>query len=79
MPLNIRSEDVNRLADTLATRLKISKTEAVRRAREAALRQTDRDVPLIARIRPLQKRVLSYPRTGKKADKAFFDELSGGI
>ncbi len=77
MPLNIRSEDVNRLADTLATRLNISKTEAVRRALEAELRRTDPTVPLIERIRPIQQRVLARPRTGLKADKAFFDDLSG--
>ncbi len=79
MPLNIRSEEVNQLAGALADRLKISKTEAVRRALEAALRRTDRNAPLIERIRPLQEQILSYPRTGKEADKAFFDELSDGI
>ena len=79
MPLNIRSEAVNELADTLAARLKTSKTEAVRRALEAELRRTDRHVPLIERIRPLQDEILSYPRTGKEADKAFFDELSGDV
>ena len=79
MPLNIRSEDVNQLAGTLAARLKTSKTEAVRHALEAALRHTDRKVPLIERIRPLQEEILSYPPTGKEADKAFFDELSGDI
>jgi antitoxin VapB len=79
MPLNIRSEVVNELADALAARLKTSKTEAVRRALEAELRRTDQHVSLSERIRPLQERVLSRPRTGLKADKAFFDELSGDI
>jgi antitoxin VapB len=79
MPLNIRSEAVNELADALAARLKASKTEAVRRALEAELRRTDRNVPLIERIRPLQEEILSYPRTGNEADQAFFDELSGEI
>ncbi|WP_313901732.1 type II toxin-antitoxin system VapB family antitoxin [Methylobacterium sp. J-088] len=30
MPLNIRSEEVNRLAETLASKAGVSKTEAVR-------------------------------------------------
>ena len=41
MPLNIRSEEVNRLADRLAARTRLSKTEAVKRALESELRRVD--------------------------------------
>jgi antitoxin VapB len=77
MPLNIRSEIVNRLADKLAARKQVSKTEAVRMALENELRRLDEAVPLRVRLRPLQDRVARRPATGLDADKAFFDELSG--
>nr|WP_294509983.1 type II toxin-antitoxin system VapB family antitoxin [uncultured Rhodopila sp.] len=77
MPLNIRSETVNELADTLAARLKISKTEAVKQALLAELSRLDQTLSLIERIRPIQNDILSRPRTGLAADTAFFDELSG--
>ena len=76
MPLNIRSETVNRLAEKLAARRHTSKTEAVRSALENELRRLDEAVPLRERLRPLQDRVLSRPTTGLEADKAFYDELS---
>jgi antitoxin VapB len=77
MPLNIRSEIVNQLADRLADRMHVSKTDAVRTALENELRRLDEAVPLRDRLRPLQERVLSQPATGLDADKAFYDELSG--
>jgi len=77
VPLNIRSDVVNQLAKKLATRKRISKTDAVRIALENELRRLDEAVPLRERVRPLQDRVLSWPETGMDADKAFYDELSG--
>jgi antitoxin VapB len=77
MPLNIRSETVNQLAEKLAARKRVNKTDAVRMALENELRRLDEAVPLRDRLRPLQERVLSRPATGLEADKAFYDELSG--
>lgn len=77
MPLNIRSEEVNALAEALATRTHVSKTEAVRTALANELRRLDDAVPLRERIRPIVERVLARPSTGLEADKAFYDELSG--
>ena len=77
MPLNIRSEVVNRLAEKLAARRQVSKTDAVRIALENELRRLDEAVPLRERLRPLQGRVLARPPTGLDADKEFYDELSG--
>jgi antitoxin VapB len=77
MPLNIRSETVNQLAEKLAARARMNKTEAVRMALENELQRLDEAVPLRERLRPLQGRVLSRPATGLEADKAFYDELSG--
>ena len=77
MPLNIRSEEVNQLAEKLAARTGINKTEAVKRALENELRRVEQAVPLRDRLRPLQDRVLARPATGHEADKAFYDALSG--
>ena len=77
MPLNIRSEVVNQLAERLAARKHTNKTEAVRMALENELHRLDETVPLRERLRPLQDLVLRRPATGLEADKAFYDELSG--
>jgi antitoxin VapB len=77
MPLNIRSEEVNRLAERLAVRAHMNKTDAVRLALENELRRLDEAVPLRERLRPLQERVLARPATGLEADKAFYDAING--
>lgn len=77
MPLNIGNEAVNRLADMLAARRRVAKTDAVKMALENELRRLDAAVPLRDRLRPLQERVLRRPATWLAADKAFYDELSG--
>jgi antitoxin VapB len=79
LPLNIRSEAVNRLAERLASRKGINKTEAVRVALENELRRLDESVPLRKRLQALQERVLSRPSTGLEADKTFYDELSEDV
>ena len=79
MPLNVRSEEVNQLAEKLAARKKINKTEAVKLALENELRRLDEALPLRERLRPLQKRILARPATGLEADKAFYDDLSGDV
>jgi len=77
VPLNIRSEEVNRLAERLAARKRVTKTHAVKLALENELRRLDEALPLKERLRPLQDRVLARPATGLDADKAFYDALSG--
>lgn len=77
MPLNIRSEEVNRLAETLAARTRRTKTAAVKLALENELRRLENARPLRERLRPIQDRVLARPATGLEADKEFYDALSG--
>lgn len=79
MPLNIRSEAVNKMAEALAARMASSKTDAVARALRNELQRIDDATPLRDRLRPIQNRVLSRPATGLDADKAFFDGLSGDL
>ena len=77
MPLNIRSDEVNMLAEKLAARKHITKTEAVKVALENELRRLDEAVPLRERLRPLRERIMARPETGQEAGKAFYDDLSG--
>jgi antitoxin VapB len=77
MPLNIRNEEVNHLAEKLAARTRLNKTEAVKQALQNELRRIDEKLPLSERIRPIQELIAAWPSTGLEADKAFYDELSG--
>jgi antitoxin VapB len=77
MPLNIRNEQVNQLAEKLAAQKRVSKTEAVRIALENELRRDSEALPLWNRLKPLRERIAAYPDSGLPADKAFFDDLSG--
>jgi antitoxin VapB len=77
MPLNIRNEVVNQLAERLAALKQTNKTDAVRIALENELRRLDEAVPPRDRLRPLQQGELSPPATGLEADRAFYDEPSG--
>ncbi len=79
MPLNIRDEEVNRLAARLASPKRTNKTQAVKLALTNELQRLDQKLPLWERLRPLQDRVMSRPATGLEADKAFNDELSGDL
>ncbi|UYN95699.1 MAG: type II toxin-antitoxin system VapB family antitoxin [Enhydrobacter sp.] len=76
MPLTIRSEEVNRLAEALASRKRVNKTEAVKLALENELRRLDQAIPLRERLRPIQDRIGKRPATGLAADKKFYDDLS---
>ena len=77
MPLNIRDEDTNRLAEKLAARMQSTKTAAVKHALRAELERIEQGIPLRLRVRTLQDRVMSRAPTGLEADKAFYDALSG--
>lgn len=73
MPLNIRSEEANKLASVA----KVSKTEAVQIAHANQPKWRERAQPLAGCLKPLLDRIDSVPDTGLDADKAFFDDLNG--
>ena len=75
MTLNIRSAEVAALARELATIKGTTITAAVAEALRRELKQSKR--PLRDRLRSIQAEIATFPPTGLKADKAFFDELSG--
>jgi antitoxin VapB len=77
MPLNIRDEDTNRLAERLAGQMRSTKTAAVKQALRNELERIERQAPLRERLRRLRDRVMSRAPTGLEADKAFYESLSG--
>lgn len=80
MPLYIRDEGVNALAEKFAGLLGTSKTDAVKLALQAALNEATAHTPLAQRIAPLQERAGQLGlRADGSDDKALMDELSGGL
>ena len=73
MALHIRDDETERLVRSLASLKRLGLTEAVRFAVENELKR----IPLRDRVRPIQERLAAVPKTGLRADKAFFDELCG--
>jgi antitoxin VapB len=77
MAFHVRDKETDALVRRLAHRDGIGLTEAVRRAVQNELQRANKQVPVKDRIRKIQERIARYPKTGLKADKAFFEELSG--
>jgi antitoxin VapB len=77
MAFHVRDKETDALVRKLAERDGIGLTEAVKRAVRHELEREEKKVPLIEKLKPLLDRIDQYPKTGLKADKAFFDDLSG--
>ena len=77
MPLYIKDDTTAGLVAQLAKKRGVSKQDAVRLAVQAELRRMAEAIPLRERISAWRKEHPMPPPTGQKADKAFFDELSG--
>lgn len=83
MAFHIRDPETDRIVRALAARTGATLTDAVREAaaeKLARVKKTEAQVdtrPLRERIRDIQERVAAHGKTGLKADKAFFDWLSG--
>lgn len=78
MPFHVRDPEADALVREYAEEKRVGITDAiklaVRRAREADDNARDEK---LARMRAISDRIAALPNTGLKADKAFFDELSG--
>ena len=79
MPLYIKDSVTAALVADLARKRGVSKQDAVRLAVEAELRRMAEVIPLRERIAAWRKSHPLPPLTGERADKAFFDELSGDL
>lgn len=80
MALYVRDEAVNDLASKLAAMTGRNKTEALRYALERAIAEEAGRKSLAQRLRPVLERAqaLGLAADGHD-DKAFMDELSGGL
>lgn len=79
MPLYIRDDATAELVAKLAKQRGLTKKDAVRLAVTAELERTAQAVPLRERLAALWRENPLPPPTGRVADKAFFDELSGDL
>jgi antitoxin VapB len=80
MAIHLREAETDLAVRKLAARLGVSLTEAIRISATNELARTERaKKPLVKRLADIQNRFAAYRPTGKQADKAFFDELSGDL
>jgi antitoxin VapB len=79
MTLSIRDAATEQLVRTLAKRKNISLTQAVRLAVANELRLLDGATRLRERIAAIRRSIVARGPTGDKADKEFFDDLSGEV
>jgi antitoxin VapB len=79
MPLYIKDDETARLVDRLAKMRGLSKQDAVKMAVTAELSRAVEAVPLRERFARIRAEHPLPPATGRPADKAFFDDLSGGL
>ncbi len=77
MPLYIKDESTTQLVNELARRRGTTKQDAVKFAVQAELARENKDLSLREKLALWHKLHPLPPPTGKIADKAFFDELSG--
>jgi len=83
MAFHIRDPETDRIVRDLAAKTGATLTDAVREAAAEKLARVERTQqhadkrPMLERIKDIQERVAAYPETGLKADKAFYDWLSG--
>ncbi|WP_454717799.1 type II toxin-antitoxin system VapB family antitoxin [Caulobacter segnis] len=76
MPFHVRDPETDALVRELADKTKLGITEAVKLAATEALATRERArAEKLARIDAILAEFDARPRTGLKADKAFFDEM----
>ena len=77
MAYNIKDPKTDALIRELARVKGKPILDSIREACENDLQRERRKSPLWDRLLPLVSRIAAVPKSGMKADKAFFDELSG--
>jgi antitoxin VapB len=79
MPLYIKDNAIAELVGRLARMRGLTKQAAVKLAVEAELNRAGKRVSVQDRLRKLWTDNKLPAKTGKRADKAFFDDLSGDL
>lgn len=78
MAFHVRDKATDTLVRRLADQRGVGLTEAVRLAVSAELRRKEAGIEeKLRRMREISDEMARRPRTGQRADKAFFDEMSG--
>lgn len=77
MAFHVRDRQTDAMVRELARKRQVGLTDAIKLAVGAELRRDLQATPMLERIRAVRAEVASRRKTGLKADKAFFDELSG--
>jgi antitoxin VapB len=77
MAFHVRDSEKDLLVRTLARKRGIGLTDAIKLAVGNELKRTDAETPFMETVRQFQEEVASWGETGLKADKAFFDDMSG--
>jgi antitoxin VapB len=81
MTIYVKDPATDKAVRKLAKLKRLSLTETIREAvqREYELCKGKRKKKISEQLAELAERFSRLPRSGRKADKAFFDELSGDI
>ena len=77
MAFHVRDPKTDDLVRELARRKGLSLTNAIKLAVGNELHREADEVPFMDMVRGFQEEIAAWPDTGLKADKAFFDEMSG--
>ncbi len=77
MAFSVKDEVTNAAVRRLAKLKNQSLTETIREAVEREYQRMRGETPLAERLERLSERYRAFPETGRQADKAFFDDLSG--
>jgi antitoxin VapB len=77
MAFHIRDKETDALVRELARKEKVGLKDAVKSAVWEKLKALDAKPSLHERLSEIADEIARVPKTGKKADKKFFDALSG--
>lgn len=77
MPFHVRDPETDTLVRELARKRGVGLTEAIKQAVGEELKRAETEPTFMDEVRRLQARIAARGDTGLKADKAFFDDLSG--
>lgn len=80
MAIHLREPATDAAVRRLAATLGVSLTEAIRISAENELKRISASkTSLEAKVARIQQRARKFTRSGLKADKAFYDDLSGNL
>lgn len=77
MALHIKDPKAVEFVREVARLRKSGLTETIRDVFEEALRQERRKLPIAERLADIHARIRSWPNSGVKLDKKFYDDLWG--